>query len=158
MVYGQVYRMVRNEQEAKDIVQTTWIKVWNKIDTFKFESAFSTWLYRVATFSALDAIRKRNSKKESSLEDISPSTQHSEGTITPPDQLRSLELKELNTHFRNSLEKLPQQNKEAITLREIDGLSYAEIAKRMNCKPGTVMSRIFNARKSLQQHMKDFLK
>ncbi|MGY8693818.1 MAG: sigma-70 family RNA polymerase sigma factor, partial [Verrucomicrobiia bacterium] len=63
-IYGQILRMVRNSEDAKEITQLTWIKVWKKIDSFRFESAFSSWLYRVATFTALDAIRKRDSRRE----------------------------------------------------------------------------------------------
>ncbi len=158
MIYGQIFRMVKDEQETEEIAQLTWIKVWNKIDSFRFESAFSSWLYRVATFTTLDAIRKRKARKEISLDSSEENSLPEPSVVASPDQIRNLERKEIREHFQKSLEMLPELHKETILLREIEGLSYAEIAKRMKCKTGTVMSRIFNARKSLQQYMKNFLK
>lgn len=158
-VYGQILRMVRNPEDAKEITQLAWIKAWNKIGTFRFESAFSSWLYRVATFTALDAIRKRDSRKETNYDDIEESNITSESTseIAPPEQVRNLEIKEIRMHFQEALKKLPEHHKTALVLRENDGLSYKEIAERTNCKTGTVMSRIFNARKTIQLYMKEFL-
>ncbi len=158
-VYGQILRMVRNPEDAKEITQLAWIKVWNKIGTFRFESAFSSWLYRVATFTALDAIRKRDSRKETNYDDLEESTiaRDSISEIAPPEQVRNLERQEIKERFLEALEKLPEHHKTALMLRENDGLSYKEIAKRTHCKTGTVMSRIFNARKAIQLYMKDFL-
>ena len=93
-IYSQILRMVRNSEDAQEIAQLTWIKVWNKIDSFRFESAFSSWLYRVATFTALDAIRKRNSRRELSYENPEESgdaIQHSPiSVVAPPEQIRNL--------------------------------------------------------------------
>ncbi|MEM9160502.1 MAG: sigma-70 family RNA polymerase sigma factor, partial [Verrucomicrobiota bacterium] len=151
-VYGQILRMVRNQDDAQEITQLTWIKVWKKIGSFRFESAFSSWLYRVATFTALDAIRKRDNRKETSIEAQEsfefPSEDISE--VAPPEQIRSLEHKEIKRQFMDALEKLPEKHKTALMLRETEGLTYNEIADRLNCKIGTVMSRIFNARKAIQ--------
>ena len=159
-VYGQILRMVRNPEDAKEIAQLAWIKAWKKIDTFRFESAFSSWLYRVATFTALDAIRKRDSRKEVSMddEDHSYSVEQTASVVAPPEQLRNLERKEIKSRFLEALEELPEHHKTALMLRENEGLSYKEIAEKTNCKPGTVMSRIFNARKAIQSQMKEFLK
>lgn len=158
-VYGQILRMVRNPEDAKEITQLAWIKVWNKIDTFRFESAFSSWLYRLATFTALDAIRKRDSRRETNYDDLDEtnSVVQSTSVIAPPEQVRNLERQEIKEHFLKALDKLPEHHKTALMLRENDGLSYKEIAKRTHCKTGTVMSRIFNARKAIQHYMKDFL-
>lgn len=158
-VYGQILRMVRNPEDAKEIAQLAWIKVWKKIGTFRFESAFSSWLYRVAAFTALDAIRKRDSRRELSYEDAEESIINNDGVsvVAPPEQVRELERKEIRGRFLEALDKLPEHHKTALMLRENDGLSYKEIAVKMDCKTGTVMSRIFNARKAIQSHMKEFL-
>ncbi len=158
-VYGQILRMVRNPEDAKEIAQLTWIKVWKKLGTFRFESAFSSWLYRVTTFTALDAIRKRDSRRETHLEDLEEAAAADQSTsvIAPPEQIRNLERQEIQDRFREALEKLPEHHKTALMLRENDGLSYKEIAARTHCKTGTVMSRIFNARKAIQKSMKEFL-
>ena len=159
-IYGQILRMVRDPEDAKEIAQLAWIKAWKKIHTFRFESAFSSWLYRVATFTALDAIRKRDSRREVSMDDEehSYSVGQTASVVAPPEQLRNLERKEIKTRFLEALEELPEQHKIALMLRENEGLSYKEIAKKTNCKLGTVMSRIFNARKAIQSQMKEFLK
>jgi RNA polymerase sigma-70 factor (ECF subfamily) len=160
-IYGQILRMVRNSEDAQEIAQLTWIKVWNKIDSFRFESAFSSWLYRVATFTALDAIRKRNSRRELSYENPEESgyaIQHSLiSVVAPPEQIRNLEHQEIRDRFKEALNKLPEHHRTALMLRETEGLSYKEIAQKTGCKTGTVMSRIFNARKAIQTDMKDFL-
>lgn len=160
-VYGQILRMVRNAEDAKEIAQTAWIKVWNKIDSFRFESAFSSWLYRVATFTALDAIRKRDSRRELSYENPEESSEviddPSVSVVAPPEQIRMLVRQEIRERFTEALEHLPEHHKTALMLRETEGLSYKEIAAKTNCKEGTVMSRIFNARKAIQTYMKDFL-
>ena len=160
-IYGQILRMVRNSEDAQEIAQLTWIKVWNKIDSFRFESAFSSWLYRVATFTALDAIRKRNSRRELSYENPEESgdaIQHSPiSVVAPPEQIRNLENQEIRDRFKEALNKLPEHHRTALMLRETEGLSYKEIAQKTDCKTGTVMSRIFNARKAIQTDMKDFL-
>ncbi len=158
-VFGQILRMVRNTEDAKDITQLAWIKAWKKIGTFRFESAFSSWIYRVATFTALDAIRKRDSRRETNIDDLEEANIAGDSTsvIAPPEQVRNLDRQEIREQFLKALNRLPEHHKTALILREIDGLTYKEIAARTNCKTGTVMSRIFNARNAIQIYMKEFL-
>ena len=163
--YNRVFRtafgVVRNEENAKEVSQQTWIKVWNKLDTFKGDSAFSTWLYRITTFTALDFLRAN--KKHQRLDSIEAS-EEKEG-IKPiqlasdnvDEQPRSsMRKKEIMDGFQKALQNLNEQHRTALVLREIEGLSYEEIADIMQCKIGTVMSRIFNARRAIQTEMEDF--
>ncbi|MBN12619.1 MAG: hypothetical protein CMI17_06400 [Opitutaceae bacterium] len=158
-VFGQILRMVRNTEDAKDITQLAWIKAWKKIGTFRFESAFSSWIYRVATFTALDAIRKRDSRRETNIDYLEEANiaGGSTSVIAPPEQVRNLNRQEIREQFLKALNRLPEHHKTALILREIDGLTYKEIAAKTNCKTGTVMSRIFNARNAIQIYMKEFL-
>lgn len=158
-VFGQILRMVRNTEDAKDITQLAWIKAWKKIGTFRFESAFSSWIYRVATFTALDAIRKRDSRRETNIDYLEEANIAGDSTsvIAPPEQVRNLNRQEIREQFLKALNRLPEHHKTALMLREIDGLTYKEIAAKTNCKTGTVMSRIFNARNAIQIYMKEFL-
>jgi len=158
-VFGQILRMVRNTEDAKDITQLAWIKAWKKIGTFRFESAFSSWIYRVATFTALDAIRKRDSRRETNIDYLEEANiaGGSTSVIAPPEQVRNLNRQEIREQFLKALNRLPEHHKTALMLREIDGLTYKEIAAKTNCKTGTVMSRIFNARNAIQIYMKEFL-
>jgi RNA polymerase sigma-70 factor, ECF subfamily len=160
-VYRIVYGILRNEENAKDVTQQVWIKVWKKIDTFKGEASFSTWLYRISTFTALDFIRanKKHRKLDSieaseETEGIKPIQLSSDNTDEQP--RTSLRKKEIMAGFQKALTQLNEQHRTALVLREIEGLSYEEIADIMKCKIGTVMSRIFNARKTIQLYMEDF--
>ena len=159
-VYRTVYGILRNEENAKDVTQQIWVKVWKKIDTFKGNSSFSTWLYRIATFAALDYIRanKKHQKVDSieaseEAEGINPIQLTSD--IADEQPRSSLRKKEIMEGFQQALTKLNEQHRTALVLREIEGLSYEEIAGIMKCKIGTVMSRIFNARRTIQLHMED---
>ncbi len=157
-VFGQALRMMKSSEEAKDVTQTAWIKAWSRIADFRGDAAFTTWMYRITTYAALDAIRKRNSRRESLLDsealEIAASAPSS---VAPPSQLRALERSEIRERFAEALEELPEPQRTALSLREIDGLSYEEIAAQMECKIGTVMSRLFNARKALQKHLADLI-
>lgn len=155
-VFGQALHIMKSREEAQDVAQLAWIKAWRKLPEFRGDSAFSSWIYRIVSFSALDAIRKRKSRRESVLEpEVLEFAAAEASTVAPPDQLRTLERQEIRERFDQALATLPEIQKDALTLREIDGLSYDEIASRMQCKIGTVMSRIFNARKAIQKSLAD---
>lgn len=158
-VYGQALRMTKSEEDAKDVAQLSWIKAWNKLSTFKGESAFTSWLYRITTFTALDLIRKRANSREFSTEPEILEIAANSGTspIASPEQVRTLEGKELKARIDDALSKLPEKLRTALQLREIEGLSYEEMAQTLQCKTGTVMSRLFNARKSIQKHLADLI-
>lgn len=158
-VYRQALGMVKKEEDAKDVAQLAWIKAWKKLATFKGDSAFTSWLYRITTFTAIDAIRKRKNRREThaDTEYLDYATSIDTSAVASTNQIRILESKELQKRFQQAIEKLPESQKQTITLREIDELSYDQIADKMNCKIGTVMSRLFNARKNIQKQLADFL-
>lgn len=158
-VYGQALRMTKSEEDAKDVAQLTWIKVWKKLSTFKGESAFSSWVYRITTFTALDLIRKRNNSRETSAEPeyLEYAANSDASPIASPEQVRNLEGKELKARIDDALSKLPEKLRTALQLREIEGLTYEEMAQKLQCKTGTVMSRLFNARKTIQKHLADLV-
>lgn len=158
-VYGQALRMTKSEEDAKDVAQLTWVKVWKKLSTFKGESAFTSWVYRITTFTALDLIRKRNNSRETSTEpDFLEIAANSDASpIASPEQVRKLEGKELKARIDDALSKLPEKLRTALQLREIEGLTYEEMAQKLQCKTGTVMSRLFNARKTIQKHLADLI-
>lgn len=158
-VYGQALRMTKSEEDAKDVAQLTWIKVWKKLSSFKGDSAFTSWLYRITTFTALDLIRKRNNSRESATETeyIEVAANSNASPVASPEQVRNLEAKELKNRIDDALSKLPEKLRTALQLREIEGLTYEEIAQKLQCKTGTVMSRLFNARKTIQKHLVDLI-
>ncbi|MFT5122453.1 MAG: RNA polymerase sigma-70 factor (ECF subfamily) [Kiritimatiellia bacterium] len=157
-LYAVLYRIVGNADDARELEQQTWIKVWNKLHTFKGESAFYTWVYRVATYTALDFLRKRKRRPEMELLEEMDLKARTVQELPPsarsrPD--REMQRAELRQAFDHALAKLSDKHRTALVLREVDGLSYEEIADVMECRIGTVMSRIFNARKAMQEHLKD---
>ncbi len=157
-VYGILVGMVRNPDDAGDLAQQTWIKVWNKLDTFKGDADFYTWLYRVTTFVGLDFIRKRNRKREVEMLDElaperDPDSEMAPSLTSRPDQ--AAQQTEVRDVFDAALDTLSPEHRTALMLREVEGLSYDEIAKVMKCRRGTVMSRIFYARKSMQEKLKE---
>lgn len=158
-VFGQALRMTRSEEDAKDVAQLTWIKVWNKLSSFRGDSAFTSWVYRITTFTALDLIRKRNNSRETATENefLEIAANNEASPIASPDQVRNLERKELQSRIDHAMAKLPEKLRAVLQLREIEGYSYEEIAQQLHCKTGTVMSRLFNARKTIQTYLADLI-
>lgn len=157
-IYGILVGMVRHADDARDLSQQVWVKVWNKLHTFKGDADFYTWLYRVTTFAGLDFIRKRNRKREVDWEDQLAPDRDADVTVpysvaSRPDQVA--QAAELRDAFDAALGTLSPEHRAALILREVEGLSYDEIATAMKCRRGTVMSRIYYARKSIQEELKD---
>lgn len=149
-VAGLLTRYVSRD-DIPDIVQESFIKAYRSLASFRGESAFYTWLYRIAVNTAknhLTALGRRPPKEDILAEDAESydaGTQLRE-TDTPENLVLSNELKRV---VFETIENLPEELKMAITLREIEGLSYEEIAEVMNCPVGTVRSRIFRAREAI---------
>lgn len=157
-VYGLLKGIVRHEDDARDLSQQVWVKVWNKLDSFKGDSDFYTWLYRVATFAGLDFVRKRKRQREVELSEAMEPNRDADAVLPPsltsrPDS--AAQTAEIQTVFERALETLSPEHRTALMLREVEGLSYDEIAQVTGCRRGTVMSRIFYARKSIQEQLKD---
>lgn len=156
-LFAVVSRVVSNPDDARDIAQRSWVKAWQKLDTFKGDSSFYTWLCRIATFTALDHLRSRKRRGEVEyLDDVVSSKEEQHMATRPGDRPdRVMQKAEIRERFETALEQLTDKHRTALILREVEGLSYSEIAKTMGCQIGTVMSRIFNARKQIQQYLKD---
>lgn len=153
-VYSMTYGMVRNREDARDITQDAFVKAYNNLDSFRLESSFYTWLYRIAMNLAIDFIRKRQRHGTTSFEEAI-ATRDEDGTISEAhhddDPRRNLERKRLHERIMDALDQLPADQKQVILLRELEGLSYKEIGDVMDIPEGTVMSRLFYARKKLQK-------
>jgi RNA polymerase sigma-70 factor (ECF subfamily) len=157
-VYGQILGMVRNEADAWDLSQDTFFKAWKALPQFEGQAAFSTWIYRIAHNTTLDWLRSRkiegnsefNEAVESHVAAGATTTPHSEGR--PDDRLAQ---SELGHRIHEALGQLSPEHRSAILLREVEGRSYEEIAEMVGCTLGTVMSRLFYARKKLQSLLAD---
>ena len=157
-IYNLVYGMVNNADDAKELSQQAWIKAWNKIGSFRADSQFFTWIYRIASNQCLDFFRSRGRRREVLWNDRKPEEDDrgideiARDSSQPDREVLNAESRDL---FFRALETLTPEHKLALTLREVDGLSYEEIAEVMKCRKGTVMSRIFYARKTLAEKMRD---
>ena len=150
-VYNLALRMTGNAQDAEDMSQEAFLKAYNSLDSFRGESKFSVWLYRIVSNLCLDFLRRQKRRPASSL-----SVEDDEGEETQldiPDVSQSpeelLERRLTREAVRQGLAQLPTEQRQILLLREIQGLSYEEIGQALSLEPGTVKSRIFRARKRL---------
>ncbi len=146
-VYRIAYGMLRQREDALDIVQEVFIKLFRSIRNFKGKSQFYTYLYRMTMNTAIDHSRKIG--KSSQLKTEEELAQFPDSTEKGPDRL--LIQKELEERVNWAMKKLPVEQKIALVLREVEGLSYKEMAETMRCSIGTVMSRLHYGRKKVQQ-------
>lgn len=151
--YNIALKMLKNPEDAMDVSQEAFIKVFKSIKTFNFESAFSTWLYRIVTNTCLDFLRKKNNNVYSIDNPIHTDDGEIERDIpddsdTPEEALEKKLTKEL---VSNSIDKLDQNHKVVIILRDIQGFSYEEISNILDCSIGTVKSRINRGRNNLKE-------
>jgi len=158
-VVNLVSRYVRNPSEALDVTQEAFIKAYKALPNFRGESAFYTWIYRIAINTAKNHIVAQGRRPPGSDLDAGTAEQMDIGVrlqenSTPENQLLQDEIAET---VRNAIEDLPEDLKTAITLRELEGLSYEEIAKAMSCPVGTVRSRIFRARAAIDTKLAPLL-
>ena len=153
-VYRIAYGVVRQREEALDIVQEVFIKLFRSIKNFKGRSHFYTYLYRMVMNTAIDHARKTGKQLISSLDE--------EGSFEPSDEVekgpeRILLQKELEERVKRAMDKLPAEQKAALIFRDVEGLSYQEMAEAMGCSIGTVMSRLHYGRKKMQELLKDYV-
>ncbi len=157
--YAMIYNMVRNEQDAWDLAQDGFLKAWKSIGRFRGQSSFFTWLYRILMNVTIDWVRKRQIEGGTEFDDTQALQSVEPGALTAPrpelEPAARLSDKEIRERIDAGIQRLSPEHRTAIVLREIEGLEYQEIAEVMDCSIGTVMSRLFYARKKLQTMLKD---
>ena len=147
-----VNRLVSNQSDALDVLQDTFVKAYRSLHTFRGESAFYTWLYRIAVNTAKNHLAsKLKEAKDVSVYDEATGELSVLQDFSAPDEEAGAE--ELQRAILHAIEQLPDDLKQALTLRELEGMSYDEIALAMNCPIGTVRSRIFRARDHVVQEI-----
>ena len=158
-VFAMIYHLVHNEQDAWDLAQDGFLKAWKSMDRFRFQSSFYTWLYRIMTNVAIDSLRKKQIQggqefdDSIALQDVEPTND-----LAPrPDPLPlvKMERQEVRQRIDAAINKLSPEHRAVILLKEMEGLQYHEIADTVGCSLGTVMSRLFYARRKLQTLLKD---
>lgn len=161
-VYATVYHMTANHEDAHDLAQETFIKAWHALGSFKGESSFFTWLYRIAVNKTLNFLKqRRNRAPQMSLNNLD---QHAENDpdlvalVSDRTPRRDAALAELQERLNAAMLKLSETHRMVVTLHDIQGLPHEEIARIMDCNIGTVRSRLFYARQQLQGLLADYLK
>jgi RNA polymerase sigma-70 factor (ECF subfamily) len=158
-VFSMIYGMVQNEQDAWDLAQEGFIKAWRSIHRFKGQASFYTWLYRIVTNVAIDSLRRKGFKKTAEFDDQIAANEVEPGskTVPTPDPLphQGLEREEIRQRIEQAIGKLSPEHRAVVVMKEIEELQYNEIAEALGCSIGTVMSRLFYARKKLQTLLKD---
>jgi len=153
-VYRIAYGVVRQREDALDIVQEVFIKLFRSIKKFKGRSHFYTYLYRMTMNTAIDHTRKMKRQPPLNREE-DRGVQLSDDAEKRPDRI--LAHKELEERVKLAMDKLPPEQKAALIFREVEGLSYQEMAEAMGCSIGTVMSRLHYGRKKIQELLKDYV-
>ncbi len=155
-----VSRLVRDQAEAEDVVQEAFIKAYRALPQFRGESAFYTWLYRIGINTAKNYLVTQGRRAPTSTETNAEEAE----TFDDAEQLRDintpesmLATKQIAATVNIAMESLPEELRVAISLREIEGLSYDEIAEAMGCPIGTVRSRIFRAREAIAEKLRPLL-
>ena len=160
-VFGMIYNMVHSEQDAWDLAQDSFLKAWKSITRFRGQSSFYTWIYRIVMNVTIDWLRKKQVKAGGAefddsiqLKEVDPASK----TMPKADPLPSetLEQREIRAEIDKAIAQLSPEHRAVILMKEIDGMQYHEIAETLGCSIGTVMSRLFYARKKLQNLLRDF--
>jgi len=159
-IFGMIYNMVHSEQDAWDLAQDSFVKAWKSIKRFRGHSSFYTWIYRIVMNVTIDWLRKKQVKGGGSefddaiqLKEIDPASK----TVPKADELpyETMERSEIRARIENAIAQLSPEHRAVILMKEIEEMQYHEIAETLRCSIGTVMSRLFYARKKLQNLLKD---
>lgn len=161
-IYALVYHMTSNHEDAGDLAQEAFVKAWKALRNFKGDSSFYTWVYRIAVNHTLNHLKTRRARTQHlSLNDLDFNAEHDPDLvqlISHKNPRRDVNLKELGERLNAAMQKLSEEHRTVVTLHDIQGLPHDEIARILECNPGTVRSRLFYARQQLQAWLADFLR
>jgi RNA polymerase sigma-70 factor (ECF subfamily) len=160
-IYATVYHMTSNHEDANDLVQDTFIKAYRALKSFKGDSSFYTWVYRIAVNKTINFLKQRKNRVHMSLNDVDFNAENDPdlvALVSDKTPRRDLGLTELQEKLNGALQKLSEHHRMVVTLHDIQGLSHEEIGKIMDCNVGTVRSRLFYARQQMQAYLSDYLK
>ncbi|PYK99857.1 MAG: RNA polymerase subunit sigma-24 [Verrucomicrobia bacterium] len=160
-IYATIYHMTANHEDANDLAQDTFIKAYQALKSFKGDSSFFTWVYRIAVNKTINFLKQRKNKTHMSLNDLDFNAEHDAdlvALISEKTPRREVNLIELQEKLNVAMQKLSEVHRLVVTLHDVQGLSHEEIGKIMDCNTGTVRSRLFYARQQLQAYLSDYLK
>jgi RNA polymerase sigma-70 factor, ECF subfamily len=162
--YAVAFGVVKNKQDALDVVQEAFVKVHRHIGNFQGSSSFYTWLYRIVMNLAIDHIRRNKKGRDLDYDDAVGRDENNvagDGALVPRmldgNPTKNVLRKELTGAIRAALDELPDYHRAVILLREVEGLTYEEMAQVLEVPKGTIMSRLFHARRKMQEALSEYL-
>ena len=159
-VYGTLYHMTANHEDAADLTQETFVKAFRALKSFKGNSSFFTWVYRIAVNKALNFLKQRRNRRFLSLNDLDLRAENDPELVelvSEDTPRRGARLSELQERLSEALVKLSEEHRMVVTLRDIQGLPHEQISRIMGCNVGTVRSRLHYARQQLQAYLADLM-
>ena len=163
-VYAVALAMVKDREEAMDVVQEAFVKVHRSLDSFKADATFYTWLYRITVNVCIDVIRRRGAMRSDSVEfderighDLAEANLGAVSSQLGSNPEKSVLQHELGQKIQEALEQIPEKHRAILLLRELDGLSYEELSQVLEIPKGTVMSRLVHARAKVQKLLSESL-
>jgi RNA polymerase sigma factor (sigma-70 family) len=160
-IYATIYHMTSNHEDANDLAQETFIKAYSALKSFKGDSSFYTWIYRIAVNKTINFLKQRKNKVSLSLNDLDFNVENDPelvAFVSDKTPRRDIALGELQEKLNAAMQKLSDVHRMVVTLHDVQGLSHEEIANIMDCNVGTVRSRLFYARQQLQAYLSDYVK
>ena len=160
LAYRLAIQITKNHEDANDVMQETFLKVYESIGSFRKESAFETWLYRIVVNQALNLVKRRERRRESSFSDENENDlrfhlRRSSGYTNSPHD--DVEKKELQKWVTQAVDSLSAKHRTVVILHEFEGLTHPQIATILNCSEGTVRSRLHYARRKLRDVLKPYV-
>ena len=162
-VYAVALGMLKDRDEAMDVAQEAFVKVHKYLPHFKGDSSFYTWLYRITANVCIDTIRKKGSSQnrvefdETQAVDLTEANIGALGTQMGTNPQKSALRRELAEKIQEALQTLPEKHRAILLLREVEGMSYEDLARTLEVPKGTVMSRLFHARAKMQKMLSDYV-
>ena len=157
-VYSMIVNMIRNDADAWDLAQDVFVKAWRALPGFEARAGFYTWLYRITHNTTYDWLRKKKVRGDIEFDD-GIALDAEAGSVTAPREVFApdarMEHREIGNRIERAIASLSDDHRQIILLKEVEGLSYQEMAEVVGCSIGTIMSRLFYARKSLQNMLQD---
>lgn len=158
-IYGLVYNMTGNQQDAEDLVQEVFLKGFKVLKRFRGKSSFYTWIYRIAVNRAINFVKKRKNRSALSLNDVDLGIESDPAFVelsSRESPFRDATLTELQEKLNVALMSLSEKHRAVVVLHDVQGVPHEEIGKMMGCSPGTVRSRLFYARQQLQAELSEY--
>lgn len=160
-IYATVFHMTSNHEDANDLTQETFIKAHQALKSFKGDSSFFTWIYRIAVNKTINLLKQRKNRIHISLNDMEMNAENDPelvSLVSHKTPRRDMHLSELQEKLNKAMLVLSEDHRLVVTLHDIQGLSHEEIGKIMDCNVGTVRSRLFYARQQLQAQLSEYMK